>query len=1066
MRPLVSRETYTPRHLAEKILNSKTALEGERKHVTVLFADLRGSMELLADRDPEEARKILDPILNVMMEAVHRYEGVVNQVMGDGIMALFGAPIAHEDHTVRACYAALQMQQAIGRYTEEMRRSQGIEVQVRVGINCGEVVVRSIGSDLKMDYSAVGQTTHLAARMEQLAPPGKIRLTAEVQRLAEGFVQVKPLGPIPVKGVDKPIEIFELIGATTVRTRLQAARARGFTRFVGRGAEMEVIRQAAEQAGRGRGQVFAVVGDPGVGKSRLFYEFLQSHHREGWLVLEAGCVSYGQTTAFLAVVDLLRRYFRIERSDDTRSIRAKVIGTVLTLDRALEDTSPAITWLLDALPPEDPFFSFEPALRRRRALEGVKRLLLRESRVQPLLLVFEDMHWVDAESQVVVDGLVEGLPTASVLLAVNYRPEYRHGWAGKTYYRQLRIDPLAPQSADELLQALIGDEISIQPLKSILIERTEGNPLFLEESVRTLVEAGVIVGEPGAFRLARLPDMLQMPVTVHAILAARIDRLPPELKRLLQAAAVVGKDVPVRFLETISEMANDELRHALSELRSAEFLYEASLFPDLEYTFKHALTHEVAYGGLLQERRRALHAALMGALERLHEDRLTEHVEVLAHHAVRGGLAAKAVTYLRQAGAKALARSANREAVGFLETALALLAQFPETPAILSDALDIRIMIGSALIALHGGKATEVETSYARALDLVDRLGDTARRFPVLWGLWYVAYNQGNYPVAQERGERLLKNAQDGSDTGRLLEAHHALWATAKAMGQPTLAAAHCERGLALYDRGHHASQALLYGGHDPGACARWQLAVCQWLLGYPDQSLAMLRDALELATELNHPMTSTIGLWHGAWVHYQRGEYEVAARLNQQLVDIGRAHGFVGWLDSALVLSYAISKEPAHQETLEELAGQLTQRPGAVWLTTGSLCLLAELCLAVGCLDQGRKALASISFANRQAFFGAEVHRIEGELVARGGTPEDGEPCFRAAIEAARSRGEKSLELRATMSLARLLLGQDRRDEARQALTEVYGWFTEGFDTADLRHAKGLLDQLSAVTR
>jgi class 3 adenylate cyclase len=563
-RPLASRETYTPRHLAEKILNSKSALEGERKHVTVLFADLRGSMELLADRDPEEARRILDPVLNVMMEAVHRYEGVVNQVLGDGIMALFGAPIAHEDHPVRACYAALEMQKAIGRQTEEMRRNLGIEVQVRVGINCGEVVVRSIGSDLRMDYSAVGQTTHLAARMEQLAPPGTIRLTAEVQRLAEGFVQVKPLGPIPVKGIDNPIEVFELIGTTTVRTRLQAARARGFTRFVGRGAEMEVIQQAAEQARQGRGQILAVVGDPGVGKSRLFYEFLHSHYREGWLVLEAGCVSHGRRSAFLAVADLLRRYFRIERSDDTRSIRAKVTGTVLTLDRGLEDTLPAITWLLDALPPEDPFFSFEPALRRRRSLEGVKRLLLRESRVQPLLLIFDDMHWVDAESQGVVDGLVEGLPTASVLLAVNYRPEYRHGWGSKSYYRQLRIDPLVPQSADELLQALIGDEISVQPLKSILIGRTEGNPLFLEESVRTLVEAGVLVGEPSAFRLARLPDMLQMPATVQAILAARIDRLPPELKRLLQAAAVVGKDVPVRFLETIAEMGNDDLRHALS----------------------------------------------------------------------------------------------------------------------------------------------------------------------------------------------------------------------------------------------------------------------------------------------------------------------------------------------------------------------------------------------------------------------------------------------------------------------------------------------------------------------
>ena len=1061
-----SPESYTPKHLAERILTSKTALEGERKQVTVLFADLKGSMELLADRDPEEARKILDPILELMMEAVHRYEGTVNQVMGDGIMALFGAPIAHEDHAVRACYVALRMQEAIRRSTEEMRRSVGIEVQIRVGLNSGEVVVRSIGSDLRMDYSAVGQTTHLAARMEQLAPPGTIRLTAEVLRLAEGFVQVKPLGPIPVKGVDEPVEVFELIGAAVIRTRLQAARARGFTRFVGRDAEMEQVRQAAEQARGGRGQIVAVIGDPGVGKSRLFYEFLQSHHREGWLVLEAGSVSYGKATAFLPLADLLRSYFRIEDRDDTRGVRAKVTGTVLTLDHALEDTLPAVTWVLDALPPEDPFFALEPAQRQRRALDGVKRLLLRESRVQPLLLVFEDLHWVDAETQGVLDGLVEGLPTAPILLAVNYRPEYRHGWGSKTYYRQLRIDPLAPESASELLRGLLGDESSVQPLKSVLIERTEGNPLFLEESVRTLVEIGMLAGAPGAYRLVRPAETLQMPPTVQAILAARIDRLRPELKRLLQAAAVVGKDVPVQLLEAIAEMANDDMRHALTELQTAEFLYEARLFPDLEYTFKHALTHEVAYGGVLHERRRALHAALVETLERLYAGRLGEQAEILAHHAARGGITAKAVTYLRQAAAKAVARSANREAVGFLETALAQLAELPETPATLSDALDIRIALGTALSASHGAGAKEVEASYTHALDLVNRLGDTSRRFPALWGLWFVAYGRGNYPAAQERAGRLLEDAQGVDDTGRLLEAHHALWATATAMGQPVVAAAHSERGVALYDREHHASQALLYGGHDPGACARYQLAINQWLLGYPERALATLRDALRLVAELNHPLTTTNTLWFAAWLHYQRGEHDVAAQFAQQILDLGRTHGFVNWLDAALVLLRATAREPASAETLAELARQIGQHRATAWRHAFSICVLAELCLTAGCLEESRGALDSIGETDRQAFCAAEVYRIEGELIARGGRPSDGEPRFRAAIEVARSRGEKSLELRATMSLARLLLGHDRRDEARQALAEIYGWFTEGFDTADLRDAKKLLDQLSTVTR
>jgi len=348
-----SPQTYTPRHLAEKILTSKSALEGERKQVTVLFADLKGSMELLADRDPEEARKFLDPVLEHMMEAVHRYEGTVNQVMGDGIMALFGAPLAHEDHAVRACYAALRMQESVKRYAEGVRRTEGIPIQIRVGLNSGEVVVRSIGSDLHMDYTAVGQTTHLAARMEQLATPGSILLSAEALRLAEGYVQAKTLGPVPVKGLPEPVEVYEATGGGSVRTRLQAAAMRGFTRFVGRDAEIDQLRRALQQAYDGRGQIAAVVGEPGVGKSRLFWEFTHSHRTEGWLILESGSSSYGKATAYLPITDLLKGYFRIQDRDDHREIREKVTGKLLTLDRALESILPALLTLLDVTV-EDP----------------------------------------------------------------------------------------------------------------------------------------------------------------------------------------------------------------------------------------------------------------------------------------------------------------------------------------------------------------------------------------------------------------------------------------------------------------------------------------------------------------------------------------------------------------------------------------------------------------------------------------------------------------------------------------------------------------------------------------
>src|SRR5262245_15292590 len=418
-----SPETYTPKHLAEKILTSKSALEGERKQVTVLFADLKGSMELLADRDPEEARKILDPVLERMMEAVHRYEGTVNQVMGDGIMALFGAPLAHEDHAVRACYAALRMQESVKGYTEEARRTRGINVQIRVGLNSGEVVVRAIGSDLHMDYSAIGETTHLAARMEQLASPGSILLTPSTLKLAEGFVDVKALGPVPVKGLVEAMDVYEATGAGPARTRLQAAAGRGLTRFVGRETEVETLRKAFEQARMGHGQLVAVVGEPGVGKSRLYYEFMHSHRTRNWLVLEAGSLSYGKATSYRPVIHRLRAYFKVHDRDSQRDIREKVTGKLLTLDRVLESILSPLMTILD-VPVDDPAWqALDPPQRRQLTLEAVKRLLLRESREQPMLLFFEDLHWIDSESQTLLDSVIESLPTARLLLLVNYRPE-------------------------------------------------------------------------------------------------------------------------------------------------------------------------------------------------------------------------------------------------------------------------------------------------------------------------------------------------------------------------------------------------------------------------------------------------------------------------------------------------------------------------------------------------------------------------------------------------------------------------------------------------------------------
>jgi class 3 adenylate cyclase len=765
--------TYTPPYIAEKILTSRSALEGERKQVTVLFADLKGSMELLADRDPEEARQLLDPVLERMMAAVHRYEGTVNQVMGDGIMALFGAPIAHEDHAVRACYAALSMQEALRHYAAELRRTQGLTVQIRVGLNAGDVVVRAIGNDLYMDYSAIGQTTHLAARMEQLATPGSILLTAATLRLVEGFVRVNALGPVPIKGLAEPIEVFELVGASAIRRRLQATAAHGLTRFVGRQQELTALQQTLERTGAGHGQVVAVVGEAGVGKSRLVYEFVHSHHTPGWLVLESASVSYGKATPYFPVIDLLKRYSHVEERDDVRTIHAKVTGQVLTLDPALQDVVPALLSLLDALPEDSPFLKLDPPQRRQRTLDALKLLLLRESQVQPLLLVFEDLHWIDAETQALLNSLVESLPTTHILLLVNYRPEYQHGWGSKTYYMQLRLDPLPPASADAFLQALLGDDPSLAPLKPLLIARTEGNPFFLEESVHILVETGVLVGQPAAYRLAQALRTIQVPATVQAVLAARIDRLRPEEKRLLQTAAVIGHEVSLPLLRAIAECPDDALHRSLEQLQAAEFLYETRLFPEHEYTFKHALTHEVAYGSLLQERRRALHARIVEALEALAGDHLAEQVERLAHHALRGEVWDKALTYCQQAGEKAMARSAHREAVGSFEQALRALTHLPESHDMCEQAVDLRLALRSALRPF--GEFGRILAALREAESLAATLDDPRRQGQIAIFLSNHFYGRGAYDQALAAAQRALALATASGDVGLHALANHYL---------------------------------------------------------------------------------------------------------------------------------------------------------------------------------------------------------------------------------------------------------------------------------------------------
>jgi class 3 adenylate cyclase/tetratricopeptide (TPR) repeat protein len=1044
-----SPESYTPKHLVEKILTSRSALEGERKQVTVLFADLKGSMELLADRDPEEARKLLDPVLERMMDTVHRYEGTVNQVMGDGIMALFGAPVAHEDHAVRACYAALDMQAAIRRYAEEVWRAHGITAQIRVGVNSGEVVVRAIGSDLHMDYTAVGQTTHLAARMEQLATPGTVLLTADTLRLAEGYVTVKPLGLVPVKGLGAAIEVYELTGAGPLRSRLHAAAARGLTRFVGREGELAQLRQALGRASEGHGQVVAIVGEPGMGKSRLVWEVTHSHRVHGWLVLQAGSVSYGKATSYLPVIDLLKRYFTTEDREGPRVVQEKMTGKLLTLDRALEASLPALLSLLD-VPTDDPQWpTLDPPQRRRRTLDAVKRLLLRESQVQPLLVVFEDLHWIDSETQALLDGLVESLPAARLLLLVNYRPEYQHPWGSRTYYTQLRLDPLPPESAEELLGALLGPEPGLDPLKRVLIARTEGNPFFLEESVRALVETGPLSGERGAYRLVRPLPAIQVPATVQAVLAARIDRLPPGDKALLQTASVVGKDVPLALLQAIAEPAEDELHAAIGRLQAAEFLYEAGIFPDLEYTFKHALTHDVTYGGLLQDRRRTLHGRIVEAIERLYPDRLAEHIERLAHHAFRGEAWGKAVTYLRQAGAKAAARSAHREALAYLEQALTALGHLSETRETREQAIDVRFELRNSLFPLAEwgrieGYLLEAE-ALARTLDDQRRLG------------WASAYMSGHHHATGGHATDVRTFAQRVEAIGETLgdvplqiAGQYYFVLACHISGDYRGTEHHCRRLMQLLqgDRSRERFGLAAF----PAVLSRAFLARALAERGVFDEGDAHGQEAIQVAEALDHPFSLALACLWLAYLNSVRGELSQAARLLERAVPQCRDWNITYLTPVSMAsLGHVSAWSGRIGEGISWLQQALTayESAGIGWSQSLSVLQLGEAYLLADQVENARAcADRAVMVARERGERGYEAWalRLLGEIASHQNRPDVAttEAHYGAAMALTSELGMRPLQAHCHLGLGKLHRRTGKREQAYEHLTTATRMYRE----------------------
>jgi class 3 adenylate cyclase/tetratricopeptide (TPR) repeat protein len=768
-------------------------IDGERKTVTALFADIKGSMELMEDLDPEEARAIFDPALKLMIDPIHRYGGYIVQSTGDGIFALFGAPVAHEDHPQRALYAALRLQDEMRRYSAKLRASGNLPIEARVGVNTGEVVVRSIKTgEGHAEYAPIGHSTSLAARMEALAPTGSIAAAEATRKLCEGYFTFKSLGPTVIKGVTEPVNVYEVTGLGQLRTQLQRAVARGLTKFVGRQREMDALKHAAEQAQAAHGQIVAVMAEPGVGKSRLFYEF-KATSELGWMVMEAFSVSYGKASAYLPVLDLLSQYFEISRDDDERKRRERILGKVLGLDRALEDTLPYLYSLLGIVGAGDSLAQMDAQIRRRRTMEAIKRILLRESLDQPLMVIFEDLHWIDTETQGLLNLLGDAIANARILLLVNYRPEYRHEWGSRTHYTQLRLDPLGLESADEMLSALLGEEKGLIPLKRLIVERTEGTPFFMEEMVQALFEQGVLQRN-GVVRIARPVSAIKVPATVQAVLASRIDRLSSAEKELLQTLAVLGREFALNLVQCVTLKSNDELEEMLAHLQLGEFIYEQPAAREVEYTFKHALTQEVAYNSILADRRRGVHERAGRALEELYAQQLEDHYSELAHHYLRSNDTAKAIRYAQLAAEQAVSRGTYAEATSLIETAIKLLDKLPEDNERLRAELALRNSEQGVAFVLYGAASPEREHVIRRMCELGERIGEKDQLLRGLITLANLYFQRGELSQALELAKRCLELAETSQDAGVLADAHYSAGMLASSSGELREAVSHFEQ--------------------------------------------------------------------------------------------------------------------------------------------------------------------------------------------------------------------------------------------------------------------------------
>jgi class 3 adenylate cyclase/predicted ATPase len=1064
-------QRYLPKDLTQKILAQKDKIEGERKQVTVMFCDMEGFTSLTEKLGSEQMYSIMDEVYEILIHKVHDYEGTVNELTGDGIMALFGAPIALEDAPQRAIRSGMAIHREMGIFSDKIRQEkEGIPpLKMRIGIHTGPVVVGTLGNDLRVEFKAVGDTVNLASRVESLALPGATYVTEETFRLAEGLFRFEALGRKEVKGKKEPVNIYRVIAASTSRTRFDVSAERGLTPFVGRERELELMLDGFQRAKTGRGQAFSLMAEAGVGKSRLLYEFRKAITNEDVTFLEGRCLSYGKGVAYHPVIDSLKASFDIRESDGDSEIKEKVKRSLKVIGADEATTLPYLLELLSVKESGLDKIPLSPEAKKDRMMEAIKRITLKGSEIRPVILAYEDLHWIDKSSEDHLKHLLESIPGARVLIIFTYRPEFVHTWGGKSFHSQITLNRLSNRECLMMISHLLGTEEIDNPLEELILEKTEGVPFFIEEFIRSLRDLKIIERKGSKYYLAKDTQHVTIPATIHDVIMARVDTLPEAAKGVLQTGSVVGREFSHDLIRRVIGLPEQELLSHLSVLKDSELLYERGIYPESTYIFKHALTQDATYQSLLKSTRQKYHRKIAEVLEKDFPGTVQTQPELLAHHYTEAGLNEQAVGYWHQAGKRATQRYANVEAINHLTKALGVLMTLPDSLERARQELDVQITLGPVLMAVKGQSSADTERAYARSRELCQQLGETSQLFPVLYGLFRFHMVRSEFQAMRELAEQLFSLAQRLQDPALLLEAHRVMGQTMFWLGEMAPARAHLEQGVALYDPQKYRSHAFVYG-QDPGVGCRSSATWPTWMLGYPDQALQSINEALTLAQELAHPFSQAYALGHAAIFHQFRQEAQAVQERAEALITLSTEQGFPHWLAYGVILrGWALALRGEGAEGIVRMRRGLVayRGTGAELQRPYFLSLLAEAYGKVGQPEEGLTVLVeALPSADKtgEHYWEAELHRRRGELLLMQQMQNAGEAeeCFWQALDTARRQQAKSLELRAAMSLSRLWQQQGKQEEAHQLLVNIYGWFTEGFGTPDLKEAKFLLEELA----